>query len=222
MSDNNWDHGGTADSGTRPRNITPFISGAAIGLFLVLNTIFWGALYFDGMVTTKENGLIENCQAGLIGVSGLIFLAGALGRYDPREKIFFGGWFLLCLSFLLREMDIETYNLHPALIWIGSGFGRNLLLSAMWATGIVFFLGHWRTLTLMLLEWLRHPAGVLALLAGSFLLLSLPFEHDVFAVNAATLEFGEEILEINACLLLFFSTLYGASKGFGVLFATPR
>jgi hypothetical protein len=75
-----------------------------------------------------ENGLLENIQATCIAVALLFFLAPVF--YQQRsDKLFLVFCAHVCLAIILREIDVEDFDLHKFFIFIGHGKGRNVILT---------------------------------------------------------------------------------------------
>jgi hypothetical protein len=110
-----------------------------LALVLIVGVIFWSlfsGVWLENSSVFKENGLLENTQAFTLTITLLFFLAPMFNRFrsDRLLAVFFS---FLTLGFILRELDIETFDLPNILILLGSGQGRNLLL----AVGILSTLG---------------------------------------------------------------------------------
>lgn len=85
-----------------PTAATLIVAGAVVGATL-LTILLWRR---DRLVV-EENHLVEWTQAGLLFLAALVHgarIAPAPGRAGRTIRM---GMTLLCLSFLLREVDIE-------------------------------------------------------------------------------------------------------------------
>ena len=115
------------------------MKSSMLALVLIVGVIFWSlfsGVWLENSSVFKENGLLENTQAFTLTITLLFFLAPMFNRFrsDRLLAVFFS---FLTLGFILRELDIETFDLPNVLILLGSGQGRNLLL----AVGILSTLG---------------------------------------------------------------------------------
>lgn len=91
------------------------------------STVFAG---LDSAVA-DENGLLENTQVALLSLSGIAFAVKSFNmERDFRLLLWMGAWF--CLSFILRELDVEDFAVPQWVVLIGSGTGRNLIMGAGW------------------------------------------------------------------------------------------
>ena len=115
------------------------MKSSMLALVLIVGVIFWSlfsGVWLENSSVFKENGLLENTQAFTLTITLLFFLVPTFNRFrsDRLLGVFFS---FLTLGFILRELDIETFDLPNILILLGSGQGRNLLL----AVGILSTLG---------------------------------------------------------------------------------
>ena len=69
---------------------------------------------FNDLSIYKKNGLLENIQVLLLSLSCIIIIY--LIVYQKRaDKLFLSLFFLTCLTFILREIDVEDLNI-PSII----------------------------------------------------------------------------------------------------------
>ncbi len=116
-----------------------------------------------------DNGLIENSQAVLLGIACLVYLAAAaIGKKSDKLIHLFCS--VLCLSFLLREMDVEDFNLPPAVVFLGHGIGRNTMLVTAFIAIAVYAALHHSYYTETVVRFTRSRTWRL-LIAGGVLLL---------------------------------------------------
>ena len=83
---------------------------------------------------------------------------------------------LLSLGFILRELDVEQFDLPNLLILLGSGKGRNLLLGTGLLLTLVTALFKFRYYLSLSRCFFRHGAGIATLFAGLFLVVGDIFE----------------------------------------------
>ena len=94
---------------------------------MFLGLLFWSSYSVYARNKTSiyaENGLLENIQVITIAI---VYQK----RTDKLILLFFS---FLCLSFALREVDVEDLSIPSVLKYIGSGIGRNVLLAAGFVT----------------------------------------------------------------------------------------
>ena len=155
------------------------MKSSMLALVLIVGVIFWSlfsGVWLEKSSVFKENGLLENTQAFTLTITLLFFLAPMFNRFrsDRLLAVFFS---FLTLGFILRELDIETFDLPNILILLGSGQGRNLLL----AVGILSTLGcalfKFRYYLDLSICFVRSRTGFAALSAGIFCLVGDFFEN---------------------------------------------
>ena len=121
-----------------------------------------------------ENELIENFQAFMLFISMMVF-AISLFRCDQSLQVITFCGFLFFLTFLLREVDVESYKIPGIFIQLGSGHGRNIILLSLWFIALAFFFERAGQNMLMLRRLFHsrsgkwYVIGILMLLLGEVL-----------------------------------------------------
>ena len=159
-------------------------------------------LWSHGLISTSETGLLE------VGQSIFLFLACLLHSYhsrndkaDPPYRYLCAGLALLCLTLLLRELDIDKMGNNNQWKTI------ELLVRSLAATGIIMYCG----------TLLRHPditwSGLKSFTTMPMLIFSFwgiccylcgwPFDKSLVAIPQELSAWAEETLELNATILLF-------------------
>jgi len=179
---------------------------------IIIIIIFLGLLYYVGYSVYvlnqtsiyAENRFLENAQVFILALAGLIFFLPIAyqKRTDKLLLLFFA---FLCLSFILREVDVEDFNIPNILIYIGSGIGRNVLV----ATGFISILfyaiyniTHYKT---VLRDFLLSIDGVLIITAGILLFVGEYFEDAHSLSHNVFLEEASELLSYVLILLVAFT-----------------
>jgi hypothetical protein len=156
----------------------------------------------------SEFGPLENAQGWVLLASCLLFLWPVLQRRPDRVVAAFCS--LLCLTLLLREVNVERLNLPGLLIFLGSGSGRNVMLVVLF-----LMLSAWALLTFShtfdaALRFFRSLPGALLIaaagceLAGNVFNAAMRFPRNVFF---------EETSELAAyCLLLLCAVATGRQR----------
>lgn len=85
-----------------------------------------------------ENELAENFQGLMLFASMMIF-AVYLFRCDQSLQAIVSCGFLFFLTFLLRELDVESFKIPTLYIQLGSGHGRNIILLSLWLIALAYF-----------------------------------------------------------------------------------
>jgi hypothetical protein len=156
-----------------------------------------------------ENGPIEFIQSCLLALACAIYLVTLLVQKRP-DKLILLSCSLLCYGFVVRELDVETFDLPRVLILIGSGVGRNTTLTtAIVAIGLYAVLFDFTYYRKAAAAFARSRPGILLMTAGLFLVIadliekSKPMAHHAFA---------EEMVELFAYVLILLSSII-ATRG---------
>jgi len=150
-----------------------------------------------------ENGVLENIQVLTLVASFVAFLF-PLKDSDREGKLLFCWFSFLCLSFILREVDVEDLDVPSVLIAIGSGTGRNLILAIGFiGMGIygLFNLAYYKQVAR---SFVISKAGLLFFIAGVLLYIGGYFENLGFIHHHV---FWEEAIELSGYMALFLSAL---------------
>jgi hypothetical protein len=178
--------------------------GALIVLVLIDALYFYEAEINANMEIAKEGQSLENNQAILIFVSGLVYLR-ALFLVQKCHKLFPCAGALLCLSFILRELDVEKYDLPQVIILLGHGLGRNILLICLWLLVTALFLRHHKHYLGIAVFLLKTRSALFVIAGGLFLVLGSLFEDKVFGVDSHQLY--EELSEFNGYYFILLASL---------------
>ena len=118
---------------------------------------------------------MESTQALTLALALVFFLVPVFDsvRNDRLIAVFLS---LLSLGFILRELDVEQFDLPNLLILLGSGKGRNLLLGTGLLLTLVTALFKFRYYLSLSRCFFRHGAGIATLFAGLFLVVGDIFE----------------------------------------------
>ncbi|MEY4640492.1 MAG: hypothetical protein RLZZ227_486 [Pseudomonadota bacterium] len=166
--------------------------------------ILQAVIYFEYELLHAENGPLEAVQAGLLAVGIVLFLLRA--RLHEMPAVFNLAASLFCFTSLLREVDVETFDIPVFMQMLGSGTGKRVLLGGLWLV-----LGYWlwrewnvRGLSRLLLNG-RQLRLICAILL--MFMISLVIDQQLVAHRHATL--FEEMAETNAYLLIVCGALAG-------------
>ena len=117
---------------------------------------------------------------------------------------------LLCYSFVLRELDVEKFDIPYPLIFIGSGAGRNVTIAvAFIAILACAALGNFRVYEKAAKGFIKSRSGILLIAGGVFLFIGEFFEKYEAIVNHI---YWEELSELFACVLILVSSLAALSS----------
>lgn len=181
--------------------------------FAVTANLFFVLLFlaFDMPQLADENNLMEDMQALVIAMAMTSFVWRGL-RAAPAQRLSQWAAAWLSLSFLLRELDVESIaGLPSLLVYLGSGSARNSMLALGWLLILGLTLVHvhkTRPRLMQLLQgWLRSPAFLLMVAAALLLVLGEFFEKGL--ANWWAHVFFEELLEFNGYCCMVLSSLVG-------------
>ena len=151
-----------------------------------------------------EGHLMENLQVAFIFISGVLFLLETLSVNKPYT------WYtlslsLLAYSFLLRELDVENFQLPEMMIALGSGTGRNIMLAIGWVGSIMYFFLHWQAFKNTLWSFFKSSSGQFLLLAALSLFIGALFDRQIVILEHAV--FFEEATEIAGYYFMILAAL---------------
>ncbi|HBC56213.1 MAG TPA: hypothetical protein DCZ03_03535 [Gammaproteobacteria bacterium] len=152
-----------------------------------------------------EDGLLESAQVLLLISALMILLYRGRSLPSGSLQIYMIGLILFCISAILREVDIEKYSLPQAIIFIGSGFGKKVMLALCWLSFFIFCSSRARSLVLSAPLFMKTSAGIVLVISGMFLLVGGVFDRQYLEV--ANAQFYEELMEFNAYLMLVLATM---------------
>jgi hypothetical protein len=186
-------------------------TSAILGAWLGFSSLACYLLFVENNTNVyAENGILETAQAVLLVLACILFLSSAIWeKGEGRLVILFCS--LLCYGFVLREVDVETFDIPDLLIMLGSGTGRNLSLAA----GLILlclaalFAGMREQIRLGL-NFARSQSGLLLLSGCGFLLLGDVFEKQVFG-SVPYHVFWEEMSELLGDVMILLSAVYSGA-----------
>lgn len=148
----------------------------------------------------EENGILENSEVVLLCLAALNFLYGFVAA-RWRSITFFS--FIVCLAFILRELDVEKFNLNSIILFLGSGVGRVILLTSLFIIGFYLL---YKEITFSIVKRLMNSMFFYCLIFSSiFLVLSWVFDKKIFDIPYLVLL--EELSELNAYFIIFLASI---------------
>jgi len=178
-----------------------------ISIFFILSVL---VLYPE--IDTDEDGLIESAQSLFIAFSMISFLYHAVRVKEIDPKLASFGLSLLSLTFLLRELDVETFDLPYYLIALGSGTGRNILLVSLWLILLGLTLKYNTIEKKKIVTFLFTSYGQMLMLSALMLVLGAMMDKNVFSLQNEVTRFYEELLELLGYVYLFFASILRLKK----------
>ena len=129
-----------------------------------------------------ENGMLENAQVLFLFLSGMVFVFQSVSADRlTRLLLWMGAW--LCLSFILRELDVEDLPVPQWVVLMGSGMGRNLIMAAGWGFLGVMAIKSFSDLKGKFLGVLKSKTAIFGMVACTFLVFGAVFEGLTEAIN---------------------------------------
>lgn len=175
-----------------------------------LGFTFWtGYLVFSEKQAQiyEDNGLIENMQALLLMVACIVYLLVGL-RENRLNKLIPLFCSLLCFSFLLRELDVEKFDLPGVLIYFGHGAGRDAILAIALFSIFTYAALNRSYYKKAAIHFARSGSGWLLVSGGVFLVIGNVFEK---SDGIPHFVFFEEIAELFGYVLILLSSIYARS-----------
>lgn len=167
----------------------------------VILIVGWSAFsfYFLGYTSiANEYSLLESAQVCLLLISLVITIYTALDRVR-EDKIISIILSIALLGILLREIDLEDFNMPMWIIALGSGSGRTLLLSLMLAPVLLFMVVKYQQYYGLVKNYFMSQVGISLILSFCLLLIGSLFEHEYLLSRTLI----EESLELIAYGLFF-------------------
>lgn len=186
------------------KNLDPKLWSMNIGIsiFVILTILF---LY--PQIDTREDSIVESTQAILITLGMIVFAYHAFRSKERESKLVSFGLSLLALTFLLRELNVETFDIPSFLIMIGSGSGRNLLLVSLWIILLILTFKDKNFEKNKVVTFLNSTQGQLLMFSALMLVLGSMMDKNVFSLQYVVTNFYEELLELLGYVYLFFASI---------------
>lgn len=158
----------------------------------------------------SENGPLETVQAIVLALAMVAFLAAAAQR--GSQRLILSSLGLLSYSFVLRELDVERFALPDALIFIGSGVGRNVSLALAFLAFLLYAASKFSYYKKACWLFLRSRPGILLMVGGLLLFLGDLFENSHFITHNVYFEETAELCGYVFMLLSAFAAIFSNSR----------
>ena len=143
----------------------------------------------------------------LLLLSLVITIHTALDRVR-QDKIISIVLSIALFGILLREIDIEDFNIPMWIIVIGSGAGRTLLLSIMLAPVLLFIVVKYQQYYGLVKKYFLSQVGLSLILSFCLLLIGSMFEHE-YLLSRTLIEESFELIAYG----LFFRAVFIMFQG---------
>ncbi|MBO7521126.1 MAG: hypothetical protein J6T16_02675 [Opitutales bacterium] len=180
------------------------MAAAWAGLFVCLVYAFY-EMFFEGDSSIHaENHFLENAQVAVCAIEMLVFLAAAFfsGENAKAIPLFFA---VLAFAFILREVDVERLDVPEICKILGSGWGRNIIVSLMFAAVFAAALLNFRLYFWASLKFMRTKTFYWGIAAAAVLFASHIAER---AHSLPHNEFWEETLELAGYALFLIAATF--------------
>lgn len=148
-----------------------------------------------------ENQLIENLQFALLLSACAVHALRAGLRRLPLDTLCRAGLALLCLSFAVREVDID--KLGTAAAWPMVEWWLRAALVLMWIVFVGFAVVQLDVLRTNWRAALFSACAAFTVAGGGLYVASVPLDQMVLPLSQANARFCEEAVQLNATLMLF-------------------
>lgn len=189
--------------------VAPARSVAALLGVLLAVSIACGIRWHYDPYVAAENHLMENTQAVLLMLAWLVH--GWRAAKMDRSSVTFTfhiGLSLLMYSFLLRELDISEMDAPGAYVMT---WAEHILRGIGWTCWLLFFVKFFSQIKqIFSRRWqlIGTPVMIVTLCGAVLMSAGWPFDKKKFPELAeSTSEFIEELLELNAYMLLFVGSM---------------
>ena len=177
-----------------------------ITIALFTGVFFWlgySVYILDQSDIYAENGVLENIQVFTLLAACITFFLPVI--YQKREdKLILVFFALLCLAFILREVDVEKLDIPSILIFMGSGIGRNILLAFGFITIIIYAVLNNTYYQNLVKVFILSKEGILLIIAGLLLGIGDYFEHAKLLHHHV---FIEEMFELSGYTVILLTAL---------------
>ena len=172
-----------------------------------LNFMAWrtGQVVPEGVA--HENHIMENIQAGSLFLAFILYFFISYKLNAKGYKILFLGLGLLNLTFFMREVEFDEFEIQLALFDVFNPPIRNYWVGAAWVVSFLVFVRNAKISWRAFLHWVKSLQGALVCIAGVFYLAGDLFDKNVFDLPREPNMFYEEILETNATTLMILAAV---------------
>jgi multisubunit Na+/H+ antiporter MnhB subunit len=159
------------------------------------------------MINTEEDSLLESLQAGVIALSMILFFYSTIKERYSQEAIASLFFMLLMFSFLIRELDVETFMVLPESVryFLGKE-GKDQTMLLTWGGYLILYLVMYRDKMQRMQSFLSSKEGAIWIVAGILLVLSQMMDKNIWHLHHHLNRYYEEFLELFSYLYI----LYGS------------
>ncbi|MDG0970474.1 MAG: hypothetical protein P8O06_11605 [Porticoccaceae bacterium] len=151
---------------------------SSMSYILIIIVLLWACvsvMVLGDVSVYDENNLLENIQALTLGLSLLLFLMPLADR-SRNDRLIAAFFSVLVVGFILRELDVEKFDLPSIIVFVGSGKGRNAMLAIGFFVLLSVAVFNFRYYFSLAKCFIRSRVGITAIIAGIFLIVGDMFE----------------------------------------------
>lgn len=156
-----------------------------------------------------EQGPLENLQAFVLAIASFVYIALST-RHKPSDRLVLMFCGVMCAGLLSRELDIESFDVPAALIFIGSGAGRTATLVLAVAALLLMAWRDFHRFRQSAVSFVRSKPFQLLMAAGIMLFFGDCFEKQTQVFHHVMLE---EVSELFGYGLILLSSIAAYSHG---------
>ena len=177
-----------------------------INIVIIALISVWAFANFNQEYIYRENGFLESAQVVYLVLAAIAFFMASVkkGARAPLIPLFFS---ILCIAFIFREVDFERITDNGIVVFLASGFGRNIIMTLMIVGVLCAAFMRYRLYFAESLSWLKSKSGLLFILFGVLVVVGSVFEETAKMELLGNGEFFEEYFEALAYCALFISGL---------------
>jgi hypothetical protein len=188
---------------------SPVRSAPAVACAILVVSMVSFLLWTRDPLLIEEDNVLESAQSILLILAAVIHsIRASRVATSSTQFLVRSGLALLTFSFALRELDIDKFG--EEVLWSRIEAVVRLTAGALWI-GLLFVSAR-RTRQIFSHRTIifSAPAIVLTFIGGLFFIASWPVDKELIVpISLSYARFIEEVLELNACLLLFAASFAG-------------
>jgi hypothetical protein len=152
--------------------------------------------FFRLSIDTSEDSILEFSQAIVIFIAQLLFLLHAIKTIPMGERAVSVAYALLMLTFLTRELDVETFALPDILIYYFGEAGKTDTFRVLWAVYLLYLFIFVKVSWQQIKRYFVSYQGQLLIYTAVLLIFSQLMDKNIFHMHNYTHRFYEEIFEL--------------------------
>jgi hypothetical protein len=181
-------------------------------LLIVGDAAIWAYGSVGNPEIAAESHFVENAQAALLALGAILFFIKGVNSGETHFRILFWSLVVIYLTLFLLELEVGGLQRVYPIFALATPPIRNYMLIAAWLGMALVLLLNAKDVFGALRDWIIGLPGVLFILAGLFYGAARAAEQDLWSIALVSPVLLEEIMELNATVLMLFAAL---TKGRG-------